>query len=142
MGTYSIFYLMHSPLILIFISVSIFFFTLLGCVFPSHPCPIRFLFYPSFVCSCPGFLFGLGWSVLIGSLVLWLFGCGSFQPLNGQMRDIKQFALASFLFLSFPFCMSLLSVSFGFLLAFFGSLLGFLFFSHKHFIYYYICVCV
>lgn len=112
MGTYSIFYLMHSPLILIFISVSIFFFTLLGCVFPSHPCPIRFLFYPSFVCSCPGFLFGLGSSVLIGSLVLWLFGCGSFQPLNGQMRDIKQFALASFLFLSFPFCMSLLSVSF------------------------------
>lgn len=35
--TYSIFYLMHSLLILIFISVSIFFFTLLGCVFLCHP---------------------------------------------------------------------------------------------------------
>lgn len=38
--TYSIFYLMHSLLILIFISVSIFFFTLLGCVFLCHPSPV------------------------------------------------------------------------------------------------------
>jgi len=94
---------------------------------------------PSVSCSIPALFahvldskFGLG-SVLIGSLVPWMWLVSAIKWTNEGYKTIR-LGFLSFRFVSF---LLVAPVSFGFLLAFFGTLR---FFSHKRFIYYYMCV--
>lgn len=100
MGTYSIFYLMHSPLILIFISVSIFFFTLLGCVFsqPSLPHPLPVLSQLCLLMSwIPVWVGFVRPHRLFGSLALWMWLVSAIKWTNEGYKTIRLG------FLSFPF---------------------------------------
>lgn len=130
---------MHSLLILIFISVSIFFFTLLGCVFPSHPLlAIPALFAHVLDCSL-----GLGWvrscPVLCSfGLVPWMWLVSAIKWTNEGYKTIR-FGFLSFRFVSFLLVAAASFASFGFLRAFFGSLC---FFSRISILFIIICVWV